>query len=218
MRSTIRTDDSGCPPLPSAGRCPVTAPRPLRADARRNRERLLAAAETVFTTQGTGASTEEVARQAGVGIGTVFRHFPTKEALLAAVYARLLEDLAATARDLADAEDPGDAFHRFLELAVSRSGAKNAFADALAEAGVPLPGPGESAKPGEGLASLGAALETLLRRAQQAGAVRADLTPADVRAILIGVSRAVEHLPGDPEGRRRVTGTLLAGLRPPQSP
>lgn len=208
----------------------MTAPRPLRADARRNRERLLDAAEEVFTTRGTGASTEEVARAAGVGIGTVFRHFPTKEALLAAVYARLLERLGERARELAESDDPGEAFHAFVTLVVGRSGAKNAFADALTEAGVPLPGPGHAAGPagggdgagGEdgpdgtesGAGFFGSAPQTLLRRAQEAGAVRADLTFVDLRAILIGVSRAVEHLPDDPESRRRVTGALLDGLHP----
>jgi AcrR family transcriptional regulator len=179
----------------------------VRADARRNRERLLDAAETVFTEKGTGASTEEVARQAGVGIGTVFRHFPTKEALLSAVYARLLDGLTRTARDLAGDEDPGRAFFGFVALVVGRSSTKNTFADALTEAGVALPhgGAGDDHP-------LGDALRTLLARAQAAGAVRADLTPADLRAVLIGVSRALEHVPRDEAARDRLTETLLAGL------
>lgn len=176
----------------------------MRADALRNRERLLVAAEEVFTEQGTGASTEEVARRAGVGIGTVFRHFPTKEALLTAVYERLLQELGERAAELAGHDDPGTAFFDFLTLAVGRSGAKNAFADALTEAGVAVP---------DSHSALGAALAVLLTRAQEAGAARADLTLPDVRAILIGIVRALEQLPDDPAARARVTSALLAGLR-----
>lgn len=193
----------------------MTAPRPLRADARRNRERLLDAAEAVFTEKGAAASTEEVARRAGVGIGTVFRHFPTKEALLAAVHARLLDGLAERARTLLTADDPGAAFHDFTVLVVSRATAKNALADALAEAGVEVPPyDPESHKNGD----IGQALAALLRRAQQAGAVRPELTPDDLIAVLIGVSRAVEHAGDGAAGRERVTTALLSGLRPPPPP
>lgn len=201
-------------------------PRPLRADARRNRERLLDAAVAVFTEKGTAASTEEVARRAGVGIGTVFRHFPSKEALLTAVYGRLLDELVERARELADAEDPGAAFHEFAALVVQRAAAKNAMADALAEAGVELPpagpqsggadtagGSGDSGDSG-GHGELSDALGTLLRRAQDAGAVRADLTFGDLQAVLIGISRAVAHLAGDPAARERVAAAMLSGLRP----
>src|SRR5258708_17586261 len=94
-----------------------------RADAQRNRARLLDVAELVFATKGIGASTEEIAREAGVGIGTVFRHFPTKEALLEAVFIRRLQQLAARADALAEADDPGAAFFSFfsyvVELAVT---------------------------------------------------------------------------------------------------
>src|ERR1700680_1105959 len=100
------------------------AARPLRADAQRNRARLLDVAEVVFASKGIAASTEEIAREAGVGIGTVFRHFPTKEALLEAVFVRRLEQLAAHADALADAYDPGAAFFTFfshvVELAVTQ--------------------------------------------------------------------------------------------------
>lgn len=192
------------------------ADRPLRADARRNRERLLEVAEAVFTEKGTGASTEEIARRAGVGIGTVFRHFPTKEALLAAVYARLLRRLGESAVALAGHDDPGAAFYDFVTLVADRASAKNAFADALTEAGVevPHPAPAQGGDGGE-WPLLGDALGTLLHRAQEAGAVRGDIGLPELRAILIGVSRAVEYAPADePATRAHVVAVLLDGLRP----
>src|SRR4051812_5490623 len=93
---------------------PAPGGRPPRADALRNRARVLTAAEAVFAARGTSASTEEVAREAGVGIGTVFRHFPTKEALLEAVYVARLRRLAEEADALVSADDAGEAFFTFF--------------------------------------------------------------------------------------------------------
>ncbi|MEU9844544.1 helix-turn-helix domain-containing protein, partial [Actinomadura sp. NPDC048032] len=108
--------------------------RPLRADALRNRAKVLAAAEEVFAVQGTSASTEEVARKAGVGIGTVFRHFPTKESLLEAVLVALLKRLAAEARDLRAAADPGAAFFGFFTRVVSQAASSGARSPARSRA------------------------------------------------------------------------------------
>jgi AcrR family transcriptional regulator len=177
----------------------------LRADARRNRARLLEVADQVFVEQGVGASTEEVARAAGVGIGTVFRHFPTKQALLAAVLAARLERLAAEAEALAAEPDPGAALDRLIRLVVGNAPAKNAYADAL---GGDIPG-----LTGEVGGRLRAALAALLERAQAAGAVRAELRPADLKALLIGASRAVEDT-ADADAKERVLRVVLAGLRP----
>ena len=188
---------------------PDPAPaRPLRADARRNRERLLAVAEEVFATKGTGASTEEIARQAGVGIGTVFRHFPTKEALLAAVFLGRFERLGEQARALSAEAEPGPAFFGFFTLVVDQASVKNSFADALEQAGVDVVGVTSGVS-----GQLGAALEELLRRAQAAGAVRGDLGVAELKALLVGASRAVEFA-GDPETRARTLAVFLDGLRP----
>ena len=178
--------------------------RPLRADARRNRERLLEVADRVFTERGVGASTEEVARAAGVGIGTVFRHFPTKEALLAAVLAERLTRLAAEAEALSGDPDPGAALDRLVRLVVGHARAKNAYADAL--------GDGIAGVRAEVRGRLQAAVAALLQRAQAVGAVRADLSPADLMALLVGASRAVEHT-ADAGARERVLSVVLAGLR-----
>jgi AcrR family transcriptional regulator len=177
----------------------------LRADARRNRARLLDVADQVFVEQGVGASTEEVARAAGVGIGTVFRHFPTKQALLAAVLAARLERLAAAAEALTADPDPGAALDRLIRLVVGSAPAKNAYADAL---GGDIPGLTEQV--GDRLRD---ALAALLERAQAAGAVRAELRPADLKALLVGTSRAVENT-ADAAARERVLRVVLAGLRP----
>ena len=183
------------------------AARPLRADARRNRARVLDAAEEVFAAHGTGASTEEIARRAGVGIGTVFRHFPTKEALLEAVFVGRLHRLAEHAAGLADAADPGAAFFDFFQRVVDHAATKNAIADALAEAGVAIPS--ESSTVG---LELQRALAVLLERAQATGAVRADVGVAELKALLVGASRAVELTP-EPGVRSRTLRVMLDGLR-----
>jgi len=181
--------------------------RPLRADARRNRALLLEAAEAVFAARGVSAPTEEVARAAGVGVGTLFRHFPTKEALLEAVYRTRLRRMADELRDLGTAEDPGTALFDFLADAVARSATKVAVADALAEAGIDVTA---SAQEGHDLAG---GLGRLLVRAQEAGAVRPDVGLPELIALLIGASRAAEHAGTDPV-RTRIIGVILDGLRP----
>ena len=183
--------------------------KPLRADARRNRELLLRVAEEVFAERGPGASTEEVARRAGVGVGTVFRHFPTKESLLEAVFLGRLSRLGERATALAESEEPGAAFFAFFTLVVDQGSTKNAFADALDAAGVDV----QAATSGV-VGEFGGALMGLLTRAQQAGAVRTDIGAAELKAVLVGASRAVEHIGDDPATRARTIAVLLDGLRP----
>ena len=184
--------------------------KPLRADARRNRARLLEVAEQVFAERGTGASTEEIARRAGVGVGTVFRHFPTKEALLEAVFIGRLARLGEQAKELASSEEPGPAFFAFFTLFVDQASAKNVFADALAAAGVNV----QAAASGM-VGEFAGTLNGLLGSAQRAGAVRADIGVGELKAVLVGASRAVEHAGDDPATRARVIAILLDGLRPP---
>jgi AcrR family transcriptional regulator len=186
----------------------MTNAKPLRADARRNRARLLEVAEAVFAANGASASTEEVARAAGVGVGTVFRHFPTKEALLEAVLAGRLRRLAAEATSLADAYDPGQTFFAFFTRVVEQSATKNAYVDALATAGVDVAGAVAPAAQ-----ELHQALETLLTRAQQANAVRNDVRIPDLIALLVGATRAFEHLRADPDAQARTLAIMLDGIR-----
>ncbi|WP_290051056.1 TetR/AcrR family transcriptional regulator [Amycolatopsis solani] len=186
------------------------ASKPLRADARRNRARVLEAAESVFATKGTGAPTEEVARAAGVGIGTVFRHFPTKEALLEAVLVARLRRFVdqAEAAVAAESADPGGAFFTFLTSWIEMSSAKNAYFEALTAAGVTVP----VAKSDIG-ARLMEALGVLLSRAQGAGAVREDLVVGELITIIIGVARAAEYAGPDARLRDRAVAILFDGLR-----
>ncbi|WET82974.1 TetR/AcrR family transcriptional regulator [Amycolatopsis sp. QT-25] len=190
----------------------MTDERPLRADARRNRTRVLEAAERVFTAKGTSAPTEEVAREAGVGVGTVFRHFPTKEALLEAVlFARLhrfVDEAEATVA--ADSPDPGAAFFGFLIGWIEMSGAKNAYFEALSAAGVSIPSTGSVIG-----VRLKDALGVLLSRAQSTGDVREDLSVDELIPVIIGTAKAAEH--AGPELRTRTTCILFDGLRPRQT-
>jgi AcrR family transcriptional regulator len=192
---------------------PMTPPRetggrPLRADALRNRAKIMEAAETVFDTRGTTASTEEVAREAGVGIGTVFRHFPTKEALLEAVYVTRLRKLGEEAEALASGANPGEAFFGFFTRVVGYAATKNALSAALMEAGVDVSVP--AAETGQGLKR---ALGALLSRAQEAGAVRRDIGLAEVMTLLVGASQAAERFAGEAGVRDRALAVILDGLR-----
>jgi AcrR family transcriptional regulator len=187
--------------------------KPLRADARRNRERLLEVAEEVFADRGTGASTEEVARRAGVGIGTVFRHFPTKEALLEAVFIGRLTRLGERATALAASEEPGPAFFAFFSLVVDQASGKNAFAEALSAAGVNVQAAGSGV-----VGEFAGVLTGLLTRAQQVGAVRPDIGVDELKAVLVGASKAVEQVGADPATRARIIAILLDGLRLPPGP
>jgi AcrR family transcriptional regulator len=178
----------------------------LRADARRNHDRLLEVADSVFAERGVAATSDEIARAAGVGIGTLFRHFPTKEALLAAVYEARLRRLAARAATLATADDPGAAFFDYFRAVVEQSGQKAAIADALADAGVDV------RATAAGVSNFREAFEVLLRRAQAAGAVRPDAGVPELIALLIGASRAVEQAGSAPVGARTLA-IVLDGLR-----
>ncbi|MBB4937942.1 AcrR family transcriptional regulator [Streptosporangium album] len=185
------------------------AGHPLRADARSNRLRILEVAEEVFGKGGRSASTEEVARLAGVGIATVFRHFPTKGALLEAVLVRHLIRLRDRADDLSGSADPGAAFFGFFAHVVDNASEKLAIIEAFTYAGGD-PG-GKAALASDGLRE---AIGVLLRRAQDAGAVRNDIGLPELYVLLVGSSRAVAHTPLDREVRDRALAVVFDGLAP----
>ncbi|HEU0113533.1 MAG TPA: TetR/AcrR family transcriptional regulator [Thermomicrobiales bacterium] len=187
----------------NSGRAGVT-----RADARRNRARLLAAAEALFAAEGSGVSIDEIARRAGVGIGTVYRHFPTKEILFAAVVRERLERLAADARHLLAADDPGQAFFAFFRSLVEAGATKKDLADALSGAGVDI-----ASQTADLATELREALAELLTRAQRAGAVRHDIDAADLDALLAGVLLALDHRRGDTALRERMIAVVIDGLQ-----
>jgi AcrR family transcriptional regulator len=191
------------------GRQETGGGRAQRADARTNRGRILDVAEEVFGKGGESTSTEEVARLAGVGIATVFRHFPTKAALLDAVLVRRFDRLRGQAEALFNAADPGEAFLDFFSRLVADAATKIAIAEALLHAGGDSDG--EAAQASNGLRR---AVGTLLQHAQQAGAVRDDVELPEVYALLVGTSRATAHAHLDEEVRARMLAIVFDGLAP----
>jgi AcrR family transcriptional regulator len=184
--------------------------RPMRADARRNRARVLEAAETVLARDGLSASMRAVAEYAGVGLGTIYRQFPNREALYLAVIGERMRRLHAEARELLDADDPGAAFFGFFTRMVEVSTRKKALADVLADAGIdPKSGIGEHVD-----ADMPRVIEALLTRAQRAGAVRDDLGMPELRALLAATSMAAERHQWSAQLRTRTLGMLFDGLRP----
>jgi len=169
----------------------------------------MTAADEVFG-RSPSASTDDVAKLAGVGIATVFRHFPTKTELLEAVLTLRLERLRDRALELAGGDtDPGTAFFGFFTQVVSESASKLAIAEALGAAGSVA---GEDAqKAGRGMRE---AFEGLLKRAQHSGAVRSDAAMPEVYALLIGASRGATAAGLDPEARDRMLALIYDGLKP----
>lgn len=183
----------------------------MRADARRNRLRLLEVAEEVFSREGTAASTEEIAARAGVGIGTLFRHFPTKEALLEALLARRVNRIADDAERLAVGADAGQALETLVVEVVAQSAQKKAYAEALAGSGNPA---GPELIPAQRRAR--AALDGLLRRAQRQGRIRDDIQTEDLIALIVGAVQAAEHAGWEVGVRDRTLRVVLDGLRAPR--
>ena len=173
--------------------------RPLRADAQRNRDKVLRAAREAFAASGYGVPLDEIAARAGVGPGTVYRHFPTKEALFEAVVTARLEDLLEDGRRRARTDDPEAAFFGFMARVAEEGMAKRDLPDAIVASG-PL------------REQFSAALDELLRRAQEAGAVRDGITTGDLIALLKGLFVSAKDEP-DPARYRRLLAVVTAGLR-----
>jgi AcrR family transcriptional regulator len=185
----------------------MAADKLVRADAQRNRARILDAAEEVFTERGSSASTEEVARRAGLAIGTIFRHFPTKRDLLAAIIKRLTERLTEDVANLVDDGDPATAFYEFFDRVVAQAAAKKSVVDLLAEAGITL----DVAKPVQALRE---AIGSLLTGAQRAGAVRQEIQLDEVMALLTATSQAALRAGWSPDLQHRTLNVVHAGFRP----
>jgi AcrR family transcriptional regulator len=184
-------------------------PRGPRADARRNRERVLRTAQQLFAQEGLGVSLDEIARRAGVGPGTVHRHFPTKEALYLAVATDELERLVAEARALAATDDPTALFTQLSRMVAM--GAENvAVKSALAAAEYDL----RTAAP-DVAAALTHEVARLLDRARTAGTVRPDVTVDDVLALVAGAFAAIRHANAETNEKRsaHLAQLILDGLR-----
>ncbi len=182
--------------------------KPLRADARRNRDRLLQVAKDAFAAEGLAVPLDEIARRAGVGPGTLYRHFPTKEALFEAVVHERLHRLIHHARELGAHDDPGAALTAFLEHLVAEAAAKQDLVDALVGAGIDV-----RAAVTATAAVLRDEIALLLTRAQEARAVRADITAADLMALLSGFLYVLRARPTADADPARTLSVLLRGLR-----
>ena len=173
----------------------------------RNRERVLESAKAVFSAGGSEASLEAVARHAGVGIGTLYRHFPTREALYEAVYRREVEQLGDLAEELEDAPEPVEALRRWLRANVQFVATKKGMISALA-----LVAHGSSELHAYSFDRLTKAIDTLLARAVAAGAIRADISAEDVLRALIGMCYMHDQ-PGWQATTLRLLDVFVDGLR-----
>jgi AcrR family transcriptional regulator len=178
-----------------------------RADARRNHDRLVAVASEVIAQQGAEASLEEIARRAGVGSATLHRHFPTRQALLEAVFRERVEHLGALGQELLDERDAGRALVSWLGAVVAHAAATRGMGTALL-AGLLSPELGSSAH-----AVIGSTGAALLDRARQAGAIRPAVAVADVLQLVNAIAIATEHSPEPAEQAERLLALVVDGLR-----
>jgi AcrR family transcriptional regulator len=188
-------------------RKPPIPKRKPRADGARNRQLLIDAAKVGFAESGLNVSLEDIARRAGVGIGTLYRHFPSREAVVEAVYRRELEQLVDAAPQLLEASPPGEALHRWMHLFIDYIATKRLIAPSLAA--VAGRAPALHTSPVE---LIKGALTTLVKRAVASGEVRKDIDPSDLLRAMVGVSY------GNPDAgwqasARRLIDLLMDGLR-----
>jgi AcrR family transcriptional regulator len=191
-----------------ATKAPEFTDRKPRADALKNRERILEEAKQEFTRSGANASLEEIAKKAGVGPGTLYRHFPTREELLVAVYRSEMEKLAAAGRTLADTMPPVEALRAWLLLFVDAVETKQIIAPVLNTL------VGDPKKVFEAsYALIHEALRVLVKRAIKSGDIRKDLDPIDLLRALVGVAN-VSASPDWQQSARRLVEILILGARP----
>jgi AcrR family transcriptional regulator len=184
------------------------ASRKPRTDAQRNRERILEVAKEAFTRHGASASLDDIARQAGVGAGTLYRHFPTRDALIEAVYRTEVEKLAAAERKFTAAMPPLEALRAWMLLFVDYIATKHIIAPAL---NTFVGGPAKLYEGSRG--QIQGAIDALVKRAIKNGDIRKDLDPFDLLRALIGVSN-VASSPDWQQSARRLVDILITGSRP----
>ncbi len=182
--------------------------RKPRTDAQRNRERILEVAKEAFTRRGANASLDDIAKEAGVGAGTLYRHFPTRDALIEAVYRSEVEKLAAAERKFADAMPPIEALRAWMLLFVDYIATKQIIAPVL---NTFVGGPSKLYEGSR--AHIQGAIDGLVRRAIKSGNIRKDLEPFDLLRALIGVSH-VASSPDWQQSAKRLVDILISGSRP----
>jgi AcrR family transcriptional regulator len=184
------------------------AVRKPRTDAQRNRERILEVAKEAFTLSGANASLDDIAKQAGVGPGTLYRHFPTREELIEAVYRTEVEKLAAAEQTFAETMAPLDALRAWMLLFVDYIATKKIIAAALNSM---VGGPSKVFEASYG--QVWEAIRALVKRAVKSGDIRKDLDPIDLLRALIGVAN-VGTSPDWQQSARRLVDILISGARP----
>jgi AcrR family transcriptional regulator len=187
---------------------PKSAGRKPRTDAQRNRERILEVAKEAFTRFGATASLDDIATQASVGAGTLYRHFPTRDALLEAVYRVEVEKLAAAERELSGKFTPVEALRAWMLLFIDYIATKQIIAPAL---NTLVGGPSKVFAATRG--QVQGAIQTLVKRAIKSGDIRRDLDPVDLLRALIGVSNVASG-PDWQQSARRLVDILITGSRP----
>jgi AcrR family transcriptional regulator len=188
---------------------PTPAARPPRADARRNRDKLVEAARAAFTAAGDTVPLEAVAREAGVGIGTLYRHFPNREALVEAVYAAELDRVTASVATLLDRHPPEVALRkwmdRYAEFVTTKRGMMATLRAGLASGRIATPATAER---------INAAIGEFLAAGSESGALRADVAPQDVTALLLGSFLATGTAPDAPQQIPRLLDLIVDSLHP----
>jgi AcrR family transcriptional regulator len=181
--------------------------KPLRADARRNREKVLVAARAVFAEQGVDAQMDDVARRADVGVGTVYRHFPTKEALLTALSDEVFAVVAVYTRNLLTLADPWEAFTRAMWFGAEKTAGDRAFSEVLAASTKMTP------RTCPGKEDLYVTIGELMERCKAAGTMRDDAMVDDIGMMMCGIGSASQMEHPVPEPWRRHLAIMLDGLR-----
>jgi AcrR family transcriptional regulator len=185
--------------------------RPMRADALRNHEKILAAAEEIFALDGVAVPIDIVAERAGVGVGTLYRHFPTKESLYEAIVTTRIAGLLGQADEFIDdsASDPGAALAAFLREFARQASEKQDLFEALEQTGVDI-----KSRFSERIEELVEKIDVLRRRAADAGAIRCDVETSDIMNLISGTCHAAGHSGVDEAGFQRLVGIVLSGLQP----
>jgi len=181
------------------------APRPLRADARRNRERVIAAAGVVFAEQGRDAQMDDVAKRAGVGVGTVYRHFPTKEALVAALAVSLFEKVLQAGRDALEQEDPWEALTSALWMGGETLSSDRAFTEIVGQTEMPFST--------ELQTEMYEVYSQLIERAIASGDLRPDIVMDDIPMFMCGIGMATVKPHCCPNAWRRHLSVVIDGLK-----
>jgi AcrR family transcriptional regulator len=180
----------------------------MRADAVKNRARILAAAEEIFATEGVSVPIDRVAEKAGLGVGTLYRHFPTKEALFEAIVVERLEDLLETVRAQRDASDAGEALFSFLRAIAQQASAKRDLFEALGSAGIDI-----KSQCSEMMDEIKRNVDALRQRAVEAGALRNDVSTEEIFGLVMGACQASGHAGSDDAGCQRMVEIVCDGLR-----